>query len=81
MTEKNEVIKNICVALKEEADAVISYTEKIDEAPDSQAASVFDTIRLDEMEHIQNLTLELTKMLAEVDEREAETAGNGDSNQ
>lgn len=63
----DEVIKNICQALKEEADAVISYTDKIystnltEEAADT--SQVLEKIRLDEVEHIQNLTLELTKLM------------------
>lgn len=64
----DEVIKNICQALKEEADAVISYTDKIArtsavEGMDATAMQ-FGQIRLDEVEHIQNLTLELTKLMA-----------------
>lgn len=64
----NEVIKNICQALKEEADAVISYTEKMEstlEADGAQStAQRFEVIRMDEVEHIQNLCLELTKLVA-----------------
>lgn len=63
----NETIKNICQALKEEADAVISYTDKIADTSQVEGmdatAQTLAQIRLDEMEHIQNLTLELTKLL------------------
>ena len=64
----DEVIKNICQALKEEADAVISYTDKIAAAEKTEGmeetSKVLSVIRLDEVEHIQNLTLEITKLLA-----------------
>lgn len=62
------VIKNICNALKEEAEAVISYTDKISatSAVEGMDATVqaLALIRLDEVEHIQNLTIELTKMIS-----------------
>lgn len=62
------VIKNICNALKEEAEAVISYTDKISatSAVEGMDATVqaLALIRLDEVEHIQNLTIELTKMMS-----------------
>lgn len=64
----DEAIKNICIALKEEAEAVISYTDKIIATSQIEnagsAAQRFEMIRLDEVEHIQHLTLELTKMLS-----------------
>lgn len=64
----DEAIKNICQALKEEADAVISYTDKISSTSEIEGmdatAMQFAKIRLDEVEHIQNLTLELTKLMA-----------------
>lgn len=64
----DEAIKNICQALKEEADAVISYTDKI--AATEQTGNMEETvqtlamIRLDEVEHIQNLCIELTKIIS-----------------
>lgn len=65
----DEVIKNICQALKEEAEAVISYTDKIMAATSTEGTAdimqVFEAIRLDEMEHIQNLCLELTRLVAD----------------
>ena len=64
----DEAIKNICQALKEEADAVISYTDKVSctsEIEGMEAVTMqFAKIRLDEVEHIQNLTLELTRLMA-----------------
>lgn len=63
----NETIKNICQALKEEADAVISYTDKIADTSQVEGTDAtvqtFEKIRLDELEHIQHLTLELTRLL------------------
>lgn len=63
-----EVIKNICQALKEEADAVISYTDKISSTASVEGmdatVQTMAMIRLDEVEHIQNLTLELTKLMS-----------------
>lgn len=74
----NEVIKNICQALKEEADAVISYTDKMEstlEVDGAQStAQRFEVIRMDEVEHIQNLCLELTKLVAA-------TADSGDADE
>lgn len=65
----DETIKNICAALKEEAEAVIGYTDKIIATTQSEgmesATQRFEMIRLDEVEHIQNLTLELTKLMSE----------------
>lgn len=64
----DEVIKNICNALKEEAEAVINYTDRISStsAVEGMDATVqmLALNRLDEVEHIQNLTLELTKMMS-----------------
>lgn len=72
----DELIKNICVALKEEAEAVISYTDKITSATQAgnagSVSQVFEMIRLDEVEHIQNLTLELTKLMSYATEGESD---------
>lgn len=74
----DEVIKNICQALKEEAEAVISYTDKISSTNQTdgmeETAQRLEMIRLDEVEHIQNLTLELTKLLSST----ATEGGEGD---
>lgn len=65
----NEAIKNICQCLKEEAEAVISYTDKLTAIESTEGAEAtaqtLALIRLDEVEHIQNLTLELTKLMSE----------------
>lgn len=64
----DEVIKNICNALKEEAESVISYTDRISATSAVEGADAtvqtLALIRLDEVEHIQNLTIELTKMMS-----------------
>ena len=73
MTENNQTIKNMCIALKEEADAIISYSEKMDAVPGSEIGNLFNKIRLDEMEHVQDLCLALTKMLAEETSEPEET--------
>lgn len=68
----NEAIKNICMALKEEADAIISYTDKIESSKDSDTEQIFETIRLDEVEHVQNLCLELTRIITSSDSEQTE---------
>ena len=64
------VIKNICQALKEEAEAVIKCTDTIKEVSASgehgSVAAVFALNRLDRVGHIQNLTPELTNLLSGV---------------
>lgn len=63
----NESIKIICQLLKEEADAIISYTEKLsvlDQAKEAESTmKELSLIRLDEVEHVQKLTLELTRLM------------------
>lgn len=75
----DEAIKNICLAIKEEADAVISYTDKIASSSEADGmdatAMQFAKIRLDELEHIQNLTLELTKLMTSGEISAAENSG------
>ena len=60
----DELIKTICQALIEEAEAVKNYTEGIRLARDSDSQKVFALNRLDAVEHIQNLTLELTRQVS-----------------
>ena len=73
------VIKNICQALKEEAEAIICYTDKIrctSEVNGAEAVVMqLAKIRLDEVEHIQNLTLELTRLMMADTEPAAESGG------
>lgn len=87
----NEAIKDVCTALKEEAEAVISYTDKIAASPVNEATSgtkqTFEEIRLDEVEHIQKLCLELTKIItssfddSEKGNEEAADEPGGDGNE
>ena len=60
-------IKSICEALKEEAEAISSYTEKLSALAQVREAEStrkeLDLIRLDEVEHVQKLTLELTRLM------------------
>lgn len=72
----DEAIKNICQALKEEAEAIIRDTDSISAVSktegadasqaDSRAAAVqtLALIRLDEVEHIQRLCIELTMLVS-----------------
>lgn len=63
----DEVIRNICEALKEEAELVKSYTDKLKSTPQiAGAEGAYRTLaisRLDAVEQIQNLTLELTALV------------------
>lgn len=64
-------VKAICQALAEEAGLVISHTDKIAALGSSEArttAQAFDGMRLDAVEHIQNLTLELTRLITSGEE-------------
>lgn len=78
----DEAIKNICNALKQEADAVISNTDRIystlTEDDTDDAAQVFSMIRLDGVEHIQNLTLALTKQIMSPTSTAADKSGDGE---
>ena len=78
----DETLKNICQALKEEADAVISYTDKISSTSKAEGmesvAMQFASIRLDEVEHVQNLAIELTRLMMADTEPAAEPGGEED---
>lgn len=80
----DEVIKNICNALKEKAEAVISCTDRISStsAVEGMDATVqaLALIRLDEVKHIQNLTLELTKIMS-TGALSASSMGEGEENE
>lgn len=65
-------IKNICLALKEEAEGVISYTNKIRDVTAKETVHMFEAMRLDKIGYIQNLTLELTKIMTANLEKEVE---------
>lgn len=64
----DEAIKNICQALKEEAESVSSYTDRISAAEQAgkmeETAQTLAMIRLDEVAHIQSLCIELTKLVS-----------------
>lgn len=64
------VITALCRQLVAEAEAIIKYTEDIEctKAIEGGASALFDELRLDELEHIQKLTLELTEALSTVEE-------------
>lgn len=66
----NEQIKVLSEALKEEAEAVINYTEKIEESDNNTLNLVLEKIRLDEVEHMQSLVLEITKAITEPEKEE-----------
>ena len=72
----DELIKTICQALKVEAEAVRNYTVGISAANNSdRGEDVVKTLtlnRMDSMEHIQNLTVQLTKVLYGVPPEEGE---------
>lgn len=78
----DEAIKNICQALKEESDAVISYTDKISSTSEVEGMESvtmqFASIRLDEVGHIQNLAIELTRLMMTDTEPAAEPGGEED---
>lgn len=58
-----EQINKICLALKKETEAVIDYTNLLNATEKEEHKRAFEVIRLDAVEHIQQLTLELTKMI------------------
>lgn len=64
----DEVIKSICNSLKEEAEAVSEYTDRISKASHVEGfgatVELFEKTRLDEVEHMQNLVIELTKIMS-----------------
>ena len=72
-------VKAICQALIEEAGLVISHTDKIAALGSSDARTTAQAIggmRLDAVEHIQNLTLELTRLITSGEEPgEAKSGG------
>ena len=55
----DEAIRNLCLALKGEADTVIGCIDRLASLPDgsNKAAQTLDMIRLDGVAHIQSLTL------------------------
>ena len=70
VTKVEDVIKNLCLSLKGEAKAVISYVEKISSTPvTEETADVIRTFAknmLDNVDHIQSLTIKLSENIGEV---------------
>jgi len=63
----NQTIISLCRELGEKSASIIKFTEDIDaigdESPESTA--ILKDIRLDELEHVQKLALELSRVLIE----------------
>lgn len=63
----DEIIKTLCESLKKEAGTVLTCTEGMRISKDvpgaEDAERTFTLNRLDAVDHIQNLTLVLTKLL------------------
>lgn len=63
----NEIIKTLCQAIEDEAEAIMNATERMDEAESKNLiglAKTYALSRLDAVEHIQNLTIELTNLVS-----------------
>lgn len=75
----NEVIKNICRSLQDEAENVIKYTDRISATSPmvgmGDVEHTFAINRLDAIDHIQNLTLALVNAFLP-DNEAAEKGGN-----
>ena len=64
----DSTINAICSAIESEATAVRQYTERITTAiqleSTERSADTFEKLRLDHVEHLQELCIELTRLLA-----------------
>ena len=60
-------INAVCNELIAEAEAIVKYTGDIEliKDGDPKLVKTFEETRLDELEHIQNLTMALTELLVE----------------
>lgn len=60
-------INAVCNQLIAEAEAITKYTNDLELTKDGdpKLTKTFEDIRLDELEHIQNLTVALTELLVE----------------
>lgn len=60
-------INAVCNQLIAEAEAITKYTNDLEliKDGDPKLTKTFEDIRLDELEHIQNLTVALTELLVE----------------
>lgn len=67
MTASPTQINAVCNELIAEAEAIIKYTSDIEliKDGDPKLVKTFTEIRLDELEHIQNLAMALTELLVE----------------
>lgn len=65
-----EAIKALCRELIAEAEAIIKYTDDITctEQLENGPAELLKELRLDELEHVQKLALQLTETLTEAEE-------------
>lgn len=63
----NENIIIVAEKLISEATAIVKYTEDIKKLPENQVSTLalLEDIRLDEVEHIQKLTVELTALVTQ----------------
>lgn len=66
----NDIIKTLCQAIEDEAEAIMNATERMEEAENHKnlvgLAKIYALSRLDAVEHIQNLTIELTRLVSNV---------------
>ena len=64
---KNETIKMLAEEMKTVANAIAKYTDDIIRLPPEQKSTValLEDIRLNEMENVQKLTVELTELISE----------------
>lgn len=67
----------VCRQLEEEAAAIRKYTEDIGAVgeADPDVSVLLKDIRLDELEHVQKLALELTRLLSDADGGEDDDGG------
>ena len=77
----NQTTIALCRELAEEANAIIKYTEDIEaiSAENPTAADVLNDIRLDELEHVQKLALELSRVLIGDSDSQGVAAAGGEA--
>lgn len=59
----DDVIKNLCKVLQQEAEVVKSYTDLMHQSADMESIQVFAVNRIEAVQHIQKLTLELSNCI------------------
>lgn len=62
----DDVIKNLCNVLQQEAEAVKGYTDLMHQSSDLEAIQMFSMNRIQSALHIQNLTMELSDRIQDV---------------